>query len=368
MPASLSLQGLRWGRGPWRALVPLSRKTFPPGRLFAAILLAICEKDDSWNRTNPLNTPLSREQADLDLSVVIIVKNEEPNIGRCLDALRWCDDVVVVDDFSVDRTREVAESAGARVVQNRFRSFASQRNWALEYADLRHEWILMLDADEVVTEALRRELMTALANADAETVGFLMCRKTNFMGRWLRFSDGFPVWIMRLVRRAGVKFVDAGHGEEPVPAVNGKLRKIHEPFLHYPFSKGLAEWIDRHNRYSMLEAEFEFNHRSSFAFGDLVSSDPAVCRKALRNLARSLPMRPFWRFCFHYLFKAGFLDGRAGWQYASLMSIYEGLIVLKLQERRMQKEQAEITAPAATPVAAALVPSNSSLDNGRHAT
>jgi glycosyltransferase involved in cell wall biosynthesis len=285
----------------------------------------------------------------LNLSVAIIVKNEELNIGRCLDALRWCDDVVVVDDYSIDRTREIAEASGARVVQNRFRSFASQRNWALEHAGLRHEWVLMLDADEVVTESLRCELETALSNAGANTVGFQMCRKTIFLNRWLRFSDGFPVWIMRLVRRQGVRFMDAGHGEEPVPTVNGTLCRIHEPFLHFPFSKGLAEWIDRHNRYSTLESDFEFDRKSSVTFGNLVSSDRAVRRKALRNLGRFLPIRPFWRFCFHYLFKAGFLDGRAGWQYAYLMSVYEGLIVLKLHERQLQSEKAGNTAPAKTP-------------------
>ncbi|MBI3862556.1 MAG: glycosyltransferase family 2 protein [Planctomycetia bacterium] len=301
----------------------------------------------------------------MDLSVVVIARNEEQNIGRCLAALEWCDDVLVVDDFSDDHTRDVAESHGARVLQNKFRSFASQRNWALDAGGLRHGWVLMLDADEVMTEPLRRELETDLASVSAGTAGFLMCRKTIFLDRWLRFSDGFPVWIMRLVRRDGPRFADAGHGEEPVPAVDGTLQKIREPFLHYPFSKGLADWVNRHNRYSTLEADLEFHRASRVVFGDLFSFDRAARRKALRNVGRRLPFRPFWRFCFHYFAKAGFLDGRAGWQYAWLMSVYEGLIVLKVRERRLRRD----TAPS-RPVSAASVsapsPTASSLnDDGR---
>ena len=269
----------------------------------------------------------------MNLSIVIITKNEEANIQRCLEAVQWCDDILVVDDFSNDRTREIAESLGARVVQNRFQSFASQRNWALNQGALRHDWVLMLDADEVLTEPLRCELEAVLPVTPADVVGFLLCRKTMFMDRWLRFSDGFPVWIMRLVRRDGVRFVDAGHGEEPVPAVAGRLLRIREPFLHYAFSKGIADWVHRHNRYSTLEANLERSQSAAWSIRELCSPNRSTRRKSLRNLSRTLPFRPFWRFCFHYLLKAGIFDGRAGWNYAYLMSVYEGLIVMKRREK-----------------------------------
>jgi glycosyltransferase involved in cell wall biosynthesis len=254
-----------------------------------------------------------------------------------LKALQWCDDVVVVDDFSEDRTCEIAESLGARVLQNRFCSFASQRNWALEHGLLRYEWVLMLDADEVLTEPLRQEMAAALRNVSRDIVGFLMCRKTMFMDRWLRFSDGFPVWIMRLVRRDDVRFVDAGHGEEPVPKVAGRLTKLREPFVHYPFSKGLSDWVNRHNRYSTLEAQLEVGQLSPISLSEIFSWDRATRRRALRALSRKLPLRSVWRFCFHYFVKMGFLDGRAGQNFASLMAAYEGLIVLKRREEELRR-------------------------------
>jgi glycosyltransferase involved in cell wall biosynthesis len=273
----------------------------------------------------------------VNLSVVIIAKNEEVNIRRCLEALQWCDDLLVVDDFSEDRTREIAESLGARVFQNRFRSFASQRNWAMDNGSLRHDWVLMLDADEVVPESLKQEMQLALQNVARDVAGFLICRKTMFMGRWLRYSDGFPVWIMRLVRPDNVRFVDAGHGEVPAPKVAGRLEQLYHPLTHYPFSKGLSDWVDRHNRYSTLESQFELAEPSSLSFSEVFSSNQATRRTGLRALSRRLPFRAFWRFCFHYFWKAGFLDGRAGWSFASLMAVYEGLIVLKRREEEMQR-------------------------------
>lgn len=279
----------------------------------------------------------------MNLSVVVIAKNEEVNIRRCIAALIWCDDVLVVDDYSNDRTREIAESLGARVLQNHFRSFASQRNWALEFGELRHDWVLMLDADEIVTEPLRIELESRLPDAFDGTVGFLMCRKTMFMDRWLRFSDGFPVWIMRLVRRGKCCFADAGHGEEPVPAVDGALSRIQEPFLHYPFSKGLADWVTRHNRYSTLESHLEVNGDSPIRVQSLFSTDRAARRKTLRQISRRLPFRPFGRFCFHLFLKGGIFDGRAGLTYAYLMSVYEALIVLKARELRRQRHGSNST-------------------------
>jgi glycosyltransferase involved in cell wall biosynthesis len=270
----------------------------------------------------------------MNLSIVIIAKNEAGNIARCLEAVSWCDDVWVVDDFSNDQTGDIARNLGARVIQHRFEGFAKQRNWALRHAALRHPWVLLLDADEVVTEGLRRELEHALPNADAAVGGFLLCRKTMFLGRWLRYSDGFPVWILRLVRAGDACFVDAGHGEEPVPPVSGRLERLREPFLHYAFSKGLSQWIARHARYAELEAERELTEACPLSWRELVLGDRAARRRALRSLARRVPCRALLRFCYQFVLKRGMLDGRAGMAYSSLMAAYEGLIVLKRWELR----------------------------------
>lgn len=266
------------------------------------------------------------------LTVVVLARNEADNIERCLQSVAWCGERIVVDDGSTDNTASLAEACGARVVQHRFVSFAQQRNWALDEAGLDHDWVLMLDADEVMTEALRAEIERRLPAAAADVCGFRMCRKTMFLGRWLKWSDGFPVWIMRLVRRGTARFQDSGHGEVPVPPVAGRLETLEEPFLHYPFSRGIGDWVERHSRYALAEARLECEDRGNGRFADLFAGDRAVRRRARRELGRRLPGRPLLRFLYQYIGQLGFLDGRAGLEFCLLMAAYEGLIVLNRQE------------------------------------
>ena len=270
------------------------------------------------------------------ISAVVIAKNESRNIGRCLRSLQWCDEVVVVDDHSEDDTVDIAESLGARVVNHRFESFAAQRNWALEAAGLHHPWALMLDADEAMTPESAGEVAAAVAAVSPKIAGFLMCRKTMFLNRWLRHCDGFPVWIMRLVHVDRARFVDSGHGEVPAPPVDGELARIRQPFLHYPFSHGVSHWFARHNVYSSREAELELQGRLPWSWRDILRGKGPEHRRAIRNLGRNAPLRPFWRFLYHYVWRKGFLDGRAGLAYSLLMATYEGMILLKRREKELE--------------------------------
>ncbi len=153
-----------------------------------------------------------------------------------------------------------------------------------------------------------------------------------FQGRWLKYSDGFPVWIMRLVRKGRAQFEKYGHGEVAVPPVSGSLGTIREPFLHFAFSRGIEDWIFRHNRYSTREAIFEFESFQRINWSELFSADKARRRSALRTLSRRLPLRPQTRFCYQYFLKLGVLDGRVGLVFCRLMAMYEGWIVLKRRE------------------------------------
>ncbi|MEQ9411982.1 MAG: glycosyltransferase family 2 protein [Fuerstiella sp.] len=288
-------------------------------------------------------TESDKGPGSVPVSVVILTRNEEVNIARCVGAVAWSDDIVVVDDGSTDRTVALAEAGGARIVRHKFVSFAAQRNWAMEAAGLKHDWVLHLDADEVVTPELWQEIQQALKNADDSTVAFRMCRRTMLLDSWLKYSDGFPVWIMRLVRQGRVEFEDCGHGEVAVPEVAGTMGVIREPFLHFAFSKGLTDWIDRHNRYSTREAELELRQYSGLKWKNLFSFDRAVRRSALRSLSRRLPFRPAFRFFYQYVVQRGCLDGRAGWTFSRMMAMYEGWIVMKRQEmRRSRKGQPSV--------------------------
>lgn len=263
----------------------------------------------------------------LPLSVVVIAKNEQDNIRRCIESVSWAAEVVVVDDHSTDETVPRAQVLGARVITHKFESFARQRNWALEHAGLQYDWVLMLDADEAGTSELADALARTLPNTSASVAAFRMCRKTMFLGQWLKRSDGFPVWIMRLVRRGRAKFEDSGHGEVPVPRVDGEMGTIAKPFLHYPFSKGLTDWVHRHVRYAENEARLELAGHTSG--GNLIASAAHERRRGLRALSRRLPARPLLRFIYQYFWKGGFLEGQAGFAFSLLMACYEALIIVK---------------------------------------
>ncbi|MFO1066398.1 MAG: glycosyltransferase family 2 protein [Pirellulales bacterium] len=266
----------------------------------------------------------------MTVSAVIIAKNEEENLQRCLASLSWCDDILVVDDHSSDGTVEVARGFGARVLTNRFTSFADQRNFALASEELRHAWVLMLDADEASTPEFRDAVLNAIENASESTVAFRTCRKTIFLNRWLKYSDGYPVWIMRLVRVGRARFVSSGHGEVAIPPVDGQIGTIRAPFLHYPFSKGFVHWAHRHVDYAEREAKLESAHAPLALrdFGGLFSIRKEVRRSSLRSISRWLPGRLLLRFFYQYVVKLGFLDGRAGLIFCCMMAGYEGLIRL----------------------------------------
>lgn len=191
----------------------------------------------------------------------------------------------------------------------------------------------MLDADEVTTPELREEIERVLPTAPDDLVDFRMYRKTMFMGRWLKRADGFPAWIMRLVRVGPPHFEDSGHGEVPVPLDANRLGTLHEPFLHFAFSRGLDDWVTRQIRYAGREAARELETDDSRP-ESLVSRDRAERRRALRDLGRRLPGRPVLRFAYHYFVKLGLLEGRAALAFSSLMAAYKGLIVLKKWERK----------------------------------
>ncbi|EMI21864.1 Glycosyl transferase, family 2 domain protein [Rhodopirellula maiorica SM1] len=266
------------------------------------------------------------------ISAIVICRNEADNILRCIQSLDWCDEVIVVDDNSTDGTADIARNAGAKVINHPFESFASQRNWAMCQPVVQGEWILHFDADETSSPSFASAVNDAIRTASNDCVAFALCRKTMFHGAWLKYSDGFPVWIMRLVRRNTVLFEDSGHGEVPIPKIAGTLPKIDEPFIHDAFSKGLSNWVERHNKYSSYEAGHERQSEQPLMFRQIISTDRAIRRRALRGLSRRLPARPVMRFLYQYVLKFGFLDGRPGLQFCLLMAIYEWFIVLKKNE------------------------------------
>jgi len=268
----------------------------------------------------------------LSVSILLLTLNEEDNLPTCLKAISWCDDIVVMDSFSDDRTVVLAEQAGARVVQRKFDSFAGQRNYALENVDFKHEWVFHLDADEVFTEALQMEISSAILNPAFEA--YHVPSKMMFMGQWLRYSGMYPSYQVRLTRQPDFRFKMVGHGQRPDIAM-GKIGTLHQPYLHYSFSKGMDEWFEKHNRYSTDEAKAALLHRAdSVDWLGLLSADLPRRRRSIRGLVFRLPCRPLLRFVYMYVIRLGFLDGAAGLSYSRLVSLYEFMIIIKIREMK----------------------------------
>jgi glycosyltransferase involved in cell wall biosynthesis len=268
----------------------------------------------------------------MNISILLLTLNEEANLPACLEAVAWSDDVVVLDSYSQDQTVAVAERFGARVYQRAFDNFAGQRNYALDHIDFKHEWILHLDADEIVTPELHAEMLRAAESGLFDA--YRVPSKLIFFGRWLRYAGLYPVYQVRFGHRERFRFKQVGHTQrEDLPP--DRVGTLSEPYLHYSFSKGLTEWVEKHNRYSSDEAretvQFLSGHQA-VAWSGLLSRDRMRRRRALKELSYRLPFRPFLRFAYTYLLGRGFLDGHAGWTYCRMLALYEYLIVLKTRE------------------------------------
>ncbi|MGH8503222.1 MAG: glycosyltransferase family 2 protein [Gammaproteobacteria bacterium] len=273
------------------------------------------------------------------VSVLILTLNEERNLAACLKSVAWSDDIVVFDSYSKDRTVEIAESAGARVVQREFDDWASHQNWALKNIEFKNPWVYYSDADEIVTNELRDELIEVSERKNDQHVAYRVRYRNYFMGRWIRHASMYPVWVMRFFRPECV------HWERivnPTPVIDGITGKLQGHFQHFSFNKGLEEWIEKHNRYSTQEAIESLrslnagidDRKGIFAVGD-----PARQRQALKELSFRLPCRPLLRFLYMYVWRRGFLDGRPGLTYCRLLAMYEYMIVLKMKEIERRKRR-----------------------------
>jgi glycosyltransferase involved in cell wall biosynthesis len=260
----------------------------------------------------------------LPISVFIQTLNEERDLPRCLDSVRWSDDIIVLDSGSTDATEAVARRAGCRIFKRPFDNWASHQNWALRNLPFRHEWVLNIDADECVSNDLAAEL----AGLDPRLAAYRVRRKDYFRGAWIKHAGFYPTWLVRLYRPGLVEFHRLVN---PLTEVRGPVGALEGHIEHWPFSKGITHWIARHNSYSSFEA-IEYRARPAVSWKPLASRDPNQRRAALKNLFALLPAKPLVKFLYLYLWHRGFLDGRPGFDYCVLQSVYEYFIALKTSE------------------------------------
>lgn len=275
------------------------------------------------------------------ISVLVLTKNEEQDLGGCLESVAWSDDVHILDSMSTDRTVEIARMYRAQVTQRAFDNWSAHQNWALKNVPFRHPWVFYIDADERVTRELR-DSMLAAASSPGEAVAFRMERRDYLLGTWLRHvqTSAFYIRLFRPEKMHYERLVN------PVSLPDGPVGRLDGYLDHYPFSKGVSHWIDRHNAYSTLEAQQIVANRQGKAKFSLISAltekDFHRRRYQQKELFYRLPARPLAKFMLLYFAKRGFLDGRAGLTYSVLQSIYEYLIVLKTEEWSKPEARTEL--------------------------
>jgi glycosyltransferase involved in cell wall biosynthesis len=271
------------------------------------------------------------------LNVIILTNQEELNLPHALRSLDGLDcEVFVVDSGSTDRTVEIAQAFGARVVEHVFESQARQLNWALDMLPLSARWTLRLDADERLTDELAAEINRVLKDAPAETAGYLIKRRVYFWGRWIRFGGYYPTWLLRLWRTGMARSEDVWMDEHMVVS-GGSIGRLQHDFIDENH-RGLTFWIDKHNRYSDREI---MAIEASKAAGTPRNVGDAVARRRFLKHAlygkSPLFARAIAYGLFRYFILLGFLDGRAGFVFHFLQGFwYRFVIDAKLYERQIK--------------------------------
>ncbi len=242
------------------------------------------------------------------LSVTVITLDEEERLRACLESVAWADEIVVVDAESHDKTAQIAREFTDHVLVRPWPGYAAQKNTAL--AEATGDWVLSLDADEVVSPALRADI-EALLSGSAAADGYEVPRRNIFWGRWVRHGGLYPDWQLRLFRRGRGRFVERAVHE--AVAVDGAVARLRGHLEHRSY-RDVADFLARANRYSTLAAE-------------------EWIRSGRRIGAADLALRPLGRFLSMYILHAGFLDGWRGFLLAVLYAYYVAMRSAKAWER-----------------------------------
>jgi glycosyltransferase involved in cell wall biosynthesis len=228
------------------------------------------------------------------LSIAMIAMNEEANLPRTLESVRWADEIIVVDSGSKDRTIEIAQSFGAKTSYHAFGGHGEQKNVALDLCT--SDWILLLDADEVLTSELQSEIRAVLASEKPPFDAYWIPRLNLYFGRWIRHGGFYPDHKLRLFKR-GTARLSEGVGPHSTPQFAGPTGKLKGDMLHYAYPT-LGIYLEHMNRYSNEIAK--------------LLADKGRTSRSLAAFLWNAVANPAATFVYNYLFRLGFLDGREG--------------------------------------------------------
>lgn len=250
-----------------------------------------------------------------EVCAIVVCFNEEQRIGACLDSLRWCDEIVVVDSFSTDRTPEICRNYTDRFFQRPWSGYRDQKAHAHSLAT--KDWVLMIDADERVSAHLRQEILDALQRDGEKYAGYSVPRLVHYLGRWWWRGEWYPDYDIRLFRRERATWAGTEPHEKII--VDGKVRRLKHPLEHFTY-RSMDDHFQRLNRYSSISANEN--------------------RKAGRRwrLSDAL-LRPWVRFVRSYIIKRGFMEGFAGFYVAVASAVYVFLKYAKLWELELEEKR-----------------------------
>lgn len=287
-------------------------------------------------------------RASVPLAVLVPVKNEQSNIVECLRHVQWARQIAVVDSQSTDLTVPLSQAMGAEVYQFQYpkEGWPKKKNWALESVPWRHEWVLIVDADELITPSLAAEIVDVVeGRAPAGNGcgdGYWLNRRFMFMGRWIKHCGYYPSWNIRLFKHRVGRYErignlgDTGSGDnevhEHIVLATGEGGYLKNDFLHYAYPD-LATWVEKHNRYTTWEAHAMQAGDAGGVKASLFGG-PIERKRWLKSRARQLPFRPTLRFLYSYVWKGGFLDGYPGYCMCRLMAWYEFMSSAKHYEMK----------------------------------
>lgn len=238
------------------------------------------------------------------ITVIILAKNEEKNIEKCISsAHQIASRVLVIDSGSTDHTIELAKKSGAEVVIHKWLGHARQFNWALEHCNIQTQWVFRLDADESISEDLANEIIAEISSGNNHYAGYSMRWRVYFMGRWIKHCGTYKPYFLRLFRYGNGRVEERLMDEHIV--VDGDIKRLRNDLIHFDY-KGLDAWLSKHIWYSNLELQM-YQTQNAMSNGNVAQTNR-------RSFYYRLPLflRARLYFWYRYYFQLGFLDGQEG--------------------------------------------------------
>jgi len=267
------------------------------------------------------------------VSIIVLTFNEETNIQPCLESVKdLTDEIFVLDSFSSDRTLDLARQYTPLIYQNAWVHWAHQRNWALDNLPITNEWVFFLDADELISKELGREIYDTLMAPPPNIEGYYIKRNFYFLGRWIKHGGYQSDFILRLFKKDKARSI--GSGAREYVTVKGELGRLKNPMIHEDH-KGIGVWIDKHNKLAGLEAmealrlEAENGLTSKSVCAANIKVEHSFRIWLRENVWARMPLflRPFPYFLYRYIFQLGFLDGKEGFIYFFMHGLWFHILI-----------------------------------------